>query len=109
MDLPSGVFLCRSGRLCGADGLYQFIGNLSQVIATDDNIAIEQWTGLTDSKGVDIYEGDILSNEFDEPTIVEWDNTRLRYLLKTKGEVPYIFPDDADLTEDHVIGNIHEK
>ena len=38
----------------------------------DDKIPIEQFTGLHDSNGVEIYEGDIVESELGQKYIVEW-------------------------------------
>ena len=73
------------------------------------NIIIEQFTGLTDKNGVEIYEGDKVQD--DEMTwIVEYRVSTLSYDLRQIGKDTYDCPlsyiGNLDLLE--VIGNIHE-
>lgn len=75
-----------------------------------DDVVIEQCTGLRDKNGKLIFEGDIVKTEwFDEKTIyqVVWDEKMACFCFDGKN-IFYLFDDlPADVTE--IIGNIHEK
>jgi len=63
-----------------------------------------QFTGLTDSKGVEIYEGDIITAEYGKGTVT-WNETTLQF--------KYNFDIDSDALWYYkkivVIGNIYES
>lgn len=75
--------------------------------------SIEQFTGLLDKNGKEIYEGDIvrvsLSNGHDREEVVEWtaDNAQYDVFCSDCGHCSYIDGHSADYCE--VIGNIHEN
>ena len=67
----------------------------------NDNLIVEQYTGLHDKNGKEIYEGDIVTDGVGKYKIV--------YDLKLAGYQPYcIFRDDPE-NYCEVLGNIYEN
>ena len=67
----------------------------------NDNLIVEQFTGLHDKNGKEIYEGDIVTDGVGKYKII--------YDLKLAGYQPYcIFRDDPE-NYCEVIGNIYEN
>ena len=84
-----------------------YIGIHSSAIMIDelnnlnDNLIVEQFTGLHDKNGKEIYEGDIVTDGVGKYKII--------YDLKLAGYQPYcIFRDDPE-NYCEVIGNIYEN
>lgn len=79
-----------------------------------ENLELMQFTGLTDSKGVEIYEGDILKQKVvyngeatDEFYKVVWRDGYGEFSFQSLGNVDEVTPCfEHDLVE--VIGNVHE-
>lgn len=66
---------------------------------------VGQFTGLHDSAGNKVFEGDIV-RLFDEDAVIKWDDTLTRFVAVWRGHITDYY--DCYDTTGEVIGNIHD-
>ena len=76
-----------------------------------ESVVFQQFTGVKDSKGVDIYEGDLIESPYDRiPFVVEYvtDSVGSQFILAPQNDEDegYTLPIDNDYT---VVGNIFDN
>lgn len=82
-------------------------------VAYDSNTPVEQFTGLLDRNGKEIYEGDILQHDLWGKASVIYDPLRAGFSCQRRGETTEDIFDvslsNIQLKRTRVIGNIHEN
>ena len=91
------------------------INHLNKYIAKNDK-NLMQYTGLKDRNGVEIYEGDIVKDEYDNELYFVWySDTHARYVisplaaLKFNSQKRRVVDYGTGIKTYEVIGNIHEN
>lgn len=89
-------------------GVWRSAARGEQWVWSFEEIELMQWTGLQDNRGVDIYEGDIISNDWDSGYVycaVKWNAEEAYWYVQHLGEGTDMLYE----MNEKVIGNIYEN
>lgn len=71
-----------------------------------DDIELMQFTGLYDKHRKEVFEGDIVKDNYGEIGSVEWDSEKLQFFISTYDGGCFF---DQETRVYEIIGNIHEN
>jgi len=97
------VFLSLDGFLCG---LLPVDDKTTRSINYSDEYELMQFTGIHDRNGKEVYEGDIIKNEFGKK-VIKWDDGG--FYCDEEKTVMRIYLWILDFSKIEVIGNIYEN
>lgn len=91
----------------------QYLDLLNNPNAYAYRFVIEQFTGMLDKNGKEIYEGDIVSNKKGTIDVITYDSLAfalcVAYATSPNGVCATFFGDNNPLKDLEVIGNIHDN